>query len=154
MDWRDRTLMNIHNRNPMILCLIGGVLIIISGVSDTFGVISEFTDGLDALFGPESVLSFKITIGILSVLTSMGGLGIIIGGLILTTRRVEVGRNVILVAMLAAILSLIMSLVQRGLAGMFQMGLTVQIIQSLGWIGGMLALLGRIVAEQKPFVDR
>jgi hypothetical protein len=115
---------------------------------------NQFAEGLDTLFGPDFALSFEITIGILSVLTSLGGLGVIIGGFVLTTRRVEVGRNIVFVAMLAAILGLVMSLVQHALVASFQMSFGIQVMQSLGWIGGIMALVGRIVADQKPMVDK
>jgi hypothetical protein len=134
--------------------LLGGSLIILSGVSGAYDMMSQFAEGLDTLFGPDFTLSFEITISILSVLTSLGGLGVIIGGFVLTTRKVEVGRNIVFVAMLTAILGLIMSLFQHALSASFQMSLGIQVMQSLGWIGGIMALVGRIVAEQKPMVDR
>ena len=50
------------------------------------------------------------------------------------------------------ILSLIMSLVQLVLAGIFAMGMMVQIAQSLGWIGAIFSIEARIISSQRPLV--
>jgi hypothetical protein len=122
---------------------------ILSGATGTFGVLSELVEGMNAIFGPGFVLTFEITMGILAALTGLGGLGIIIGGLILTTRRVEAGRIIILISLSTAVLSLFVTLVQHALVGVYAMDINQQVAQSLGWIGAIMAVISRIIAEQK-----
>lgn len=136
----------------MLLSLGGGALMIIAGVTGTFGVLGELVEGMNVLLGPEFVVTFEITMGILATLTGFGGLGVIVGGLILTTRRVEAGRIIIFVAMGTGVLSLFMCLIQHALVGSLSMDLSQQVSQSLGWIGAIMAVVARIIAEQRPVI--
>lgn len=145
--------MALHNRNAMLLCLLGGGMMILSSVSAILGLLTEVPDGLTSLFGPEFAMSSEITMGILAVLTGFGGLGVILGGLVLTTSRVEHGRIFIMITMVMGVLGLLMILVQHALAGTIAMGLNLQVAQSLGWIGAIFALIARIIAEQQRIVE-
>lgn len=142
--------MNIHNRTPFLLCLIGGSLFILSAASGTIAVIEDMVDDLLPVFGPSFVVTFQIVMGILAVLTCLGGIGVIIGGFVFTTRRVDLGRKIVLVSVATGIAGLMMSLVQSIMAGDPILNLTFQIAQSLGWVGAILSVEARIVAEQKP----
>ncbi len=122
----------------------------LSGTSGSLALARELSEDFGFLFGPEVVMSFEIIMGILGVLTSMTGAAVIIGGLILTTHRVELGRNVILVAVGTGVLSLVMTLVESAIAGRIMMDLGLQVTQSIAWIGAILALQARIIASQKP----
>lgn len=146
----DRALMDIHNRTSFILCLIGGGLLIASAASGTIGMLGEIVDGLSQLFGPHFVMTFAIVMGILGVLTLFGGIGVIIAGFVLTTRRIELGRNMILISVGTGVLGLAMSLVQLIIAGNPMMEPSSQIAQIPGWVGAILSVEARIIAEQKP----
>ena len=143
----------IHNRTALGLSLVGGVLMIASGASGTLGYLSELQDALDAVYGSTFTFTVEILMGILAGLTAIGGLGVIIGGLILTTQRVEIGRILIMISVAMGILSLIMSLVQLVLAGIFAMGMMIQVAQSLGWIGAIFSIEARIISAQRPLVQ-
>ncbi|MHA1770466.1 MAG: hypothetical protein ACTSYL_12145 [Candidatus Thorarchaeota archaeon] len=132
-----------------MLSLIGGLLLIASGVSGAIGIVGNILHNIDFLFGPEVALTFEIIVGILAVLTIMCGIGIIIGGFVMTTPRVELGRNIILVAVGTGVLGLFLSLVQAILVGQLYMSWSVQIAQSVGWVGAILAVEARIIAEQR-----
>jgi hypothetical protein len=142
--------MNIHNRTSFVLCLIGGALLILSAASGTIAVIDAIIDDLAELFGPNFVVTFEIVMGILAVLTCLGGVGVIIGGAVLTSGRVELGRKIVLVSVATGIAGLLMSLVQSVMAQDPLLNLTFQIAQSLGWVGAILSVEARIVAEQEP----
>ncbi|MHA2240006.1 MAG: hypothetical protein ACXACE_00225 [Candidatus Thorarchaeota archaeon] len=144
---------SIHNRTPLILSLLGGALMIASGASGTLGYMGDMLEGMNAFFDAEFLFTFEIIIGILATLTSLGGFIIIISGIILTTKYVEIGRIIILIAIGMGILSLIMTLVQLVLAGTLALGLTIQLAQSLGWIGAMMAVVARTIAEQQPIIS-
>ena len=70
----------------------------------------------------------------------------------MTTRFVEFGRITVMIAMVTGVLSLVMSLVQLLLVGMYTLPLLTQLAQSLGWIGAMMAVLGKTIAEQQPIL--
>jgi hypothetical protein len=142
--------MQMHNRTSFLLCMVGGGLLISSAASGTIAVIGDIVDNLAIVFGPDFVVTFEIVMGILAVLTCLGGVGVIIGGIVFTTHRVELGRKIVLVSVATGIAGLIMSLVQSLMAGDPILNLTFQIAQSLGWVGAILSVEARIVAEQKP----
>jgi hypothetical protein len=146
--------MTLHNRTPLLLCLGGGSLLIVSGASGAIGLINELVDGLTEIFGLTFVLTFENIMAGLAVLTIIGGLAAILGGVILTTSRIRLGRIIILLAITIGVIGLLMTLVQMATAGLFVMGMTQQLQQSVGWIGAMMAFIARIIAEQKPMVDR
>lgn len=142
--------MQMHNRTSFLLCIAGGALLISSAASGTIAVVGTMVDDLSHLFGPDFVVTFEIVMGILAVLTCLGGIGVIAGGLVLTTHRVELGRKIVLVMVATGIAGLLMSLVQSVMAHDPILNLTFQIAQSLGWVGAILSVEARIVAEQKP----
>ena len=85
-------------------------------------------------------------------MTILAGIVTIIGGLILTTDRVWLGRIILLGAIAASVLGLMMSLVQLAMVGTINMGITLQLQQSLGWLGAIIAFVARIIADQKPII--
>lgn len=143
-------MMHMHNRTSFILCIIGGSLLIASAASGTIAVIADIVDDLAKLFGPDFVVTFAIVMGILAVMTCLGGIGVIIGGFVFTTHRLELGRSIVLVSVATGIVGLLVSLVQSIMAGDPILNFTFQIAQSLGWGGAILSVEARIVAEQKP----
>jgi hypothetical protein len=142
--------MHMHNRTSFILCIIGGSLLIASAASGTIAVIADIVDDLAKLFGPDFVVTFAIVMGILAVMTCLGGIGVIIGGFVFTTHRLELGRSIVLVSVATGVVGLLVSLLQLIMAGDPILNLTFQIAQSLGWVGAILSVEARIVAEQKP----
>jgi len=145
--------MTLHNKNPLLLCLGGGALLIISGASGAIGLLDELSEGLAEIFGLTFVLTFENIMAGLAVLTIVGGLVVILGGLILTTAKIRPARITILLGIIIGVVGLLMTLVQMASAGLFVMDLVRQLQQSLGWIGAMSAFIARIIAEQKPLVD-
>ncbi|TFG11559.1 hypothetical protein EU537_11975 [Candidatus Thorarchaeota archaeon] len=143
----------IHNRNPMLLCLLGGILMIASGIGGSMGYLVELEGPLQN--GVDSALSMTLDLimAILTVLTALAGLGLIIAGFILTTKYVEPARYAIIVTVGTGVLSLTMSLVQLAMAGVLRMDLTVQLVQSLGWIGAMFGVIARVVSKQQSIVS-
>ena len=126
---------------------------IISGASGAIAVLDVLAESLTVLFGLSAVLPFEAVMGYLAVMTSIAGLVAIIGGLILTTDRVWVGRIILLGAIAAGVLGLLISMVQLVMVGTLNMGITLQLQQSLGWIGAIIAIVARIIADQKPLIS-
>ncbi|MDF1540426.1 MAG: hypothetical protein P1Q69_16140 [Candidatus Thorarchaeota archaeon] len=148
------TLKDVHNGASLWMCIIGGLLMILSGASGALGYLPEIQEGVRAFHGESFTISLDIIIGILSTLTAIGGCVVILGGLILTTSHVEAGRITVMVAMGMGSLSLIMSLVQLVLAGLLILPLLTQLAQSFGWIGAMMAILARNISEQQPIIPK
>ncbi len=146
-------MMKIHNKNSLLLALTGGVLMIISGTSGAIAVLDVLEEALAAAFGLSFVLTFEAVMGYLALVTIIAGIVSIIGGLILTTSRVWLGRIILLGAIAASVLGLLISMVQLLMAGTVHMGITLQLQQSLGWIGATIAFVARIIADQKPLVS-
>ena len=127
---------------------------ILAGVSGAIGVIGELSDFIQYFFGLEFFNTFENFMSGLAMWAGLGGFVVILGGLILTTEKVRFGRMVILAGVTVGVVGLLMTLVQMASTGTFVMGMTEQMQQSLGWIGAILAYIGRIIAEQKPILDR
>ncbi|MHA2140035.1 MAG: hypothetical protein ACXADD_00960 [Candidatus Thorarchaeota archaeon] len=123
-----------------------------SGLSGAIGTLADLGPHLGELFGPDFVLTFDIIMGILSGLTFIGGVGVIIGGLILTTRRYQLGRFVVLLCIGMGVSGLVMSLIQLLMTGTLVMGLVVQLAQSIGWMGAILSLVAQTIAEQPSMI--
>jgi hypothetical protein len=145
--------MTLHNRNPLLLCIGGGILMILSGISGAIGVIGELSEILPYFLGLTFFESFENFMAGLAAWAGLGGIVTILGGFILTTERVRFGRIIILAGIVVSLVGLLMVLVQMASAGVFVMGLMEQLQQSLGWIGAMMAFIARITADQKPMVD-
>ncbi|MFW9920359.1 MAG: hypothetical protein ACFFED_12220 [Candidatus Thorarchaeota archaeon] len=127
---------------------------IVSGASGTLGYLPALQEGLHSFFGESFSFTFELILGILAGLTAIGGMGVIIGGFILTSRHIEAGRIIVMVSMGMGALSLIMSLVQLAWAGILAMPLMIQMTQSLGWIGAMMAIVARTISEQQPIIAK
>ena len=145
--------MNIHNKNSLFLAFLGGVLFIISGTSGAIEVLDVLEEALLAAGGFSLILTFEAIMGYLAVMTILAGIVTIMGGLILTTDRVWIGRVILLGAIAAGVLGLLISMVQLLMAGTVHMGITLQLQQSLGWVGAIVAIVARIIADQKPLVS-
>jgi len=126
---------------------------IISGASGAIAVYDELADALTAAFGLSIVFTFETMMGILAVMTSLAGVVTIIGGIVLTTERVWIGRIILLGSIAAGVLGLMMSLVLLVMSGTINMGMTLQLQQSLGWVGAIIIFVARIIADQKPIVS-
>ena len=147
------TYMPIHNKNSLLLSLSGGTLMIIAGVSGAIGVIGELSEILQYFYGLEFFQTFENFMAGLAMWAGLGGFVVILGGLILTTEKVRFGRMVILAGVTVAVVGLLMNLVQMASTGVYVMGMMEQLQQSVGWVGAIMAYIGRIIAEQKPILD-
>lgn len=126
---------------------------IISGTSGAIAVLDELSETLSAIFGLSFVYTFESVMGILAIVMIFAGIVTIIGGIVLTTTKVWLGRVLLISGITAGIIGLMMSLVQVVMTGTLSMGMTLQLQQSIGWIGATIAFIARIIAEQKPLTQ-
>ncbi|MFW9787923.1 MAG: hypothetical protein ACFFE2_15105 [Candidatus Thorarchaeota archaeon] len=127
---------------------------IFSGFSGAIGVIGELSEIIQYVFGLAFLETFENFMMGLAAWAAVGGIVVIFGGFVLTTDKVRFGGYIIMLGIIVGIVGLLMTLVQMASTGVFVMNLVVQLHQSLGWIGAILAFIARIIAEQKPLVDR
>ena len=144
---------DVHNSNAFLLCLVGGILMMLAGVSGTIQLMGELLLSNEDVMDPTTMMTVEIVTGMLVLLTGLGGLGIIVSGLVLTTRRVQLGRILVALFTGMGVLGLVLNLAQLVMVGTLTMDLMHQVGQSLGWIGAIFAIIARTVAVQKPIVE-
>ena len=147
---------DVHYSNALLLCLVGGLLVMLAGVSGTIQLMEELLLSNGDVMDPTALMTVEIVTGMLVLLTGLGGLGgmgIVASGIILTTRRVQLGRILVALFTGMGVLGLAANLVQLVMVGTLAMDLMHQVGQSLGWIGAIFAIIARTVAVQKPIVE-
>jgi hypothetical protein len=144
---------DVHNSNALLLCLVGGLLVMLAGVSGTIQLMEELLLSNGDVMDPTALMTVEIVTGMLVLLTGLGGMGIVASGIILTTRRVQLGRILVALFTGMGVLGLAANLVQLVMVGTLAMDLMHQVGQSLGWIGAIFAIIARTVAVQKPIVE-
>ncbi|MCK4279175.1 MAG: hypothetical protein KAW94_01230 [Candidatus Thorarchaeota archaeon] len=144
---------DVHNSNAFLLCLVGGILMILAGVSGSLQLMGELLMSNEDVMDPTALMTVEIVTGMLVLLTALGGLGVVASGIILTTRRVHLGRILVALFTGMGVLGLAANLAQLVMVGTLAMDLMHQVGQSLGWIGAMFAIIARTVAVQKPIVE-
>lgn len=130
------------------------MLMFLSGVSGAIGVIGELSEIIQYIFGFAFLETFENFMTGLAMWAAFGGMVVILGGLVLTTHRIRFARILVSAGIIVGVVGLLMTLVQMASTGVFVMGMMEQLQQSLGWIGAMMAFIARIIAEQKPMIDR
>ncbi len=125
----------------------------LAGVSGTIQLMEEILLSNGDAMVPTALMTVEIVTGMLVLLTGLGGIGIVASGIILTTRRVQLGRILVALFTGMGVLGLAANLVQLVMVGTLAMDLMHQVGQSLGWIGAMFAIIARTVAVQKPIVE-
>jgi hypothetical protein len=134
------------NQTPFFLCLIGGLLLIAThftgGVQSIF-FLWLFLSGIPALAPFLTII--WIILFILFLIAWSGGLSVIIGGFLLTTSHVRVGKIIIAIAagfgLISLILIAIWVVVTSGWAGL--MVLSWLIITTPWALGLFLTILAR-----------
>ena len=128
-----------------MLVLIGGILLLIEGISGSIGFFAylPLMLAIPELAALEPVIYYIILI--LGIIATAGGIGAIIGGFLLTTERIGLGKFIIGIAVGMSLIGLIIKLVQLlWLSGATAaLDFLVLAAQSLGWIGIFLTIAGR-----------
>lgn len=99
---------------------------------------------------PESAEIMTLLFGVLMYIAGLGGVGVIIGGVLLTTDRVGTGKFVIGISAGLGLIGLIIYLVQLYMTGGIELVLDVVSLlsQSAGWIGAVLSIVARQMASK------
>ncbi|NHJ12943.1 MAG: hypothetical protein EAX95_04665 [Candidatus Thorarchaeota archaeon] len=129
--------------------MIGGILLISVSAIGSLGFWETIISYIASTF-PESAEIMTLLFGVLMYIAGLGGVGVIIGGVLLTTDRVGTGKFVIGISAGLGLIGLIIYLVQLYMTGGIELVLDVVSLlsQSAGWIGAVLSIVARQMASK------
>ena len=140
-----------RNMHSFIFCLIGGILIWLDAFTGSLGFLEKLT-----LIGTFTELQpfypiIEILLYVLGIIAALGGISVVIGGALLTTDRVGTGKFIIGLGAGMSLIGLVIKLVQEiwiasSAAPLFNF--VSMVIQSIGWIGVILSIIGRRTAAK------
>jgi hypothetical protein len=137
-----------HNKKAFIMCLVGGILLFLASAIGSIGMYGTVIAFVADQY-PEMVGILDNLLLILSFIAGLGGIGVIIGAYMLTTDRVGTGKFIIGIAAGMGLVGLVIVLAQNfmlaGTSGVVDY-VNLMISQGSGWIGAVLAILGRKMA--------
>jgi hypothetical protein len=130
------------NTQAMIIAIIAGLLLLISGLSGlaAWETIKDFV--LEHV-GDHEI--FQIVFVILLFIASLGGIAVIIGGLLIGKNKVGTGKFIIALGAGIGLIGLIISLV----IGYMENSLTLEGFLSIGAIGIILSIIARMIAKNE-----
>ena len=138
------------NQTPFALCLIGGLFLILAGYDHgirTIFLIYGLLHSITALAPYYIIIDIILTI--LGVIAWSGGYAVIIGGYLLSTSHVRIGKFVIAIAagfgLISLILTIIWAFIVGGLAGLLLLAWLV--MNSIWAIGLILTIIARRIAR-------
>ena len=140
-----------RNMHSFLLCLIGGVLIILQGWPGSIGFLSklELIQAIPELQPIYPII--EILLYVLLAIAALGGIAVIIGGTLLTTDRIGTGRFIIGLGAGMSLIGLIIYLGQSiWIAGTAAplFDFATEVTQTIGWIGVILSIVGRRTAKK------
>jgi hypothetical protein len=137
-------------RLAFMLALVGGILMLIAGMVGSIGIIGFAFQELQTYF-PQYANLIAVVLAVLTVIASLGGIAVIIGGFLLLRARLTTGKLLIGlgagVGIIGAIIGLASGLAQgwglyASFVAVFATG------QILGWVAIFLSILARILARK------
>ncbi|TFG05017.1 hypothetical protein EU538_11765 [Candidatus Thorarchaeota archaeon] len=138
-----------QNRLPFVLCIIGGLLLIVAGYSQgvsTIVLLYQLAHSIAPLSPVYPIID--LVLFFLWIIAWLGGFAVIAGGYLLTTTHVTLGKLIIAVATGFGIISFILTLfyvgITSGLAGLLV--LTLSIINTAWALGLVLTVVARAKA--------
>jgi len=139
----------LRNRNSFLLALIGGILLISVSAIGSIGFWGDIIAYITANF-PETSGIMIVLFTILMYIAGLGGVGVIIGGYLLTTDRFGTGKFILGISAGMGLIGLIIYLVQLYMTGGIELVLDMVSLlsQSAGWIGAILSIVARQMAKK------
>ncbi|MHA1960700.1 MAG: hypothetical protein ACW99U_10730 [Candidatus Thorarchaeota archaeon] len=134
-----------ENKTPFLLCLVGGILLFQVGWTGSLGIFSylNLIETIPELV--EFVWIVNVLLYVLAIVAGLGGIGVVVGGYLLTRGRTTNGRMIIGLALGMSIIGLVIQLAQW----LWLYGATSVIdffsltAEATGWAGIILTLVGR-----------
>jgi len=133
--------MKSSNKKAMIIAIIAGILLLISGVSGlaTWEAIKNFvtTNIIDNYF-------VQIIFAVLIFIASLGGLSVIIGGFLIGKEKIRTGKLFITLGAGLGLIGLIFSII----VAIIENNLTIGSYFSIGFIGLILSIIARLMIKK------
>nr|MDO8132697.1 hypothetical protein [Candidatus Njordarchaeum guaymaensis] len=137
-------------RFAFLLALVAGTLMILAGVTGSVGILGFAFAELEAHF-PQYATAIGYVLIALTVIASLGGVAVIIGGFLVLGGRVTTGKLFIGLGAGFGLITVVIGLVS-GLAqgyGLYASFIAVFATgQTLGWVGLFLSILARMFARK------
>ena len=138
------------NQTPFALCFIGGIFLILAGYNhgiSTIFLIYAVVHTIAALAPYYFIIDFVLLI--LGIIAWTGGYAVIVGGYLLTTRHVKLGKIIIAIAagfgLISFILTILWVYITAGVAGLLVLG---WLIMHTSWaLGLVLTIIARSTAK-------
>lgn len=132
--------MSSKKSQAMIIAIIAGVLLFISGISGatTWETIKDF---VTSQFQGNEIL--EIVFVILIFIASLGGIAVIFGGLLIGKDKIKTGKFLIMLGAGMALIGLLISMI----IAFAQNSFTIGSLFSLGTIGIILSIVARSIAK-------
>ena len=138
------------NQTPFALCLLGGLFLILAGYDHgirTIFLIYAVVHALSALAPYYIIIDSILTV--LGVIAWSGGYAVILGGYLLTTSHVRLGKFLIMIAagfgLISFILTLLWFFIAGGLVGL--LFLVWLILNSIWALGLVMTIVARSMAK-------
>jgi len=134
--------MDSKNKNAIIIAIIAGILLLISGISGlaTWESIKEFV--------AQNVIDngiVQIVFAILIFIASLGGLSVIIGGLLIGKEKIRTGKLFITLGAGLGLIGLLVSII----IAIMENNLIIGSYFSIGMIGLILSIIARMMIKKK-----
>jgi hypothetical protein len=139
-----------RQRTAFILALIGGILLLIAGVSGGIGIYAiAFHDISTAIPSLTNVLG--ILLAALTLIASLGGVAVIAGGIMILGGRITSGKLFIGLGAGVGIFGILIGLATGLAQGWGLVASAVAVFatgQTLGWVGIFLSIFARFTAKK------
>lgn len=141
---------SLKNQTPFALCIIGGALLILANYTQGIGTIFlvyAFIHSIAALAPLYPLIDLLLLI--LWVIAYSGGFAVILGGLLLTTSHVRIGKFIISVSAGFGLISLILTIAWVFLlSGWVGLLILAWLVMNIPWaLGLILTIIARSIAK-------
>ncbi|MFX1351239.1 MAG: hypothetical protein ACFFA1_03360 [Promethearchaeota archaeon] len=137
------------NFPSLVLATIAGIILIVSRTTGSLGFYETILNYIAAQFGGEVAIVISYVLWALSIIASLGGFAVIIGGILIHRGRVTTGRFIISIGAGMGIIGLLVEIGSAALQGWTSLvGLIFAMTQSLSWIGIILSIVASLIARK------
>lgn len=137
------------NIPSLVLAVIAGILLIVSRTTGSLGFYETVLSYISAQFGGTVAVVISYVLWALSILASLGGIAVIVGGILIYRSRTTTGRLVISIGAGMGIIGLLVEIGSAALQGWTSLvGLMLAMTQSLSWIGILLSIAASLLARK------
>ena len=139
---------NMEHKKWVILCIIGGIMMILSSIIGSLGFIGTAISFISGLFGPEVEQFLSMLLTIMSYIAAGGGFSVIVGALVAGFSSDRIGRIIVGLGIGTSLIGLIILLVTTIMGGTSIGDLPTILLSTFngtyGLVGVILAIFSRM----------